>query len=98
MELQHNLIGKRGFEYIETATDEGNAAMTRANLKHGFAVCGLRSRPKRVQVLFSTRLPKRYESPPVDCQLQVLDVATAKGRPWPATGPNPTAGSRLDSE
>jgi ribosomal protein S18 acetylase RimI-like enzyme len=57
MELQHDLIGKRGFEYIETATDESNAAMTRANLKHGFAICGLRSRPKRVQVLFSRRLP-----------------------------------------
>jgi GNAT superfamily N-acetyltransferase len=56
MELQHELVRKRGFEFIETAADEGNVAMSRANLKHGFAICGLRSKPDRVQVLFSKSL------------------------------------------
>lgn len=32
MELQHELVRKRGFEFIETATDEGNVALSRANL------------------------------------------------------------------
>jgi ribosomal protein S18 acetylase RimI-like enzyme len=61
MELQHELVRRRGFEFIETATYEGNVAMSRANLKHGFAICGLRSKPNRVQVLFSKCLQQLTE-------------------------------------
>ena len=56
MELQHRFLGEQGFEVIETAADEGNTSMSQANLKHGFAICGLRNEPHRVQVLFSKRL------------------------------------------
>jgi GNAT superfamily N-acetyltransferase len=61
MEMQHELVRKRGFEFIETATDQGNVAMSRANLKHGFAICGLRSKPNQVQVLFSKSLQQQSE-------------------------------------
>jgi GNAT superfamily N-acetyltransferase len=56
MELQHAHVSDRGFETIETAADEGNTGMAQVNLKHGYVVCGIRSKPKRVQVLFSKSL------------------------------------------
>jgi GNAT superfamily N-acetyltransferase len=56
MELQHKFLHEQAFEVIETATNEGNASMSQANLKHGFTICGLRNEPHRVQVLFSKSL------------------------------------------
>ncbi len=57
MKTQHAWAAARGFAMVETSADQDNAAMARANLRHGFAVAGLRSEPRRVQVLFLKPLP-----------------------------------------
>jgi Acetyltransferase (GNAT) domain len=54
--LQHAWATERGFNVVETAADQGNVAMTQANLKFGFSICGLKHDPHRVQVLFSKDL------------------------------------------
>jgi predicted GNAT superfamily acetyltransferase len=56
MRRQHAWLRERGFETVETAADRDNLAMIRANLEHGFTVCGLRHKADRVQVLFSRDL------------------------------------------
>lgn len=57
MELQHNWVSEQRFKVVETAANQDNTAMTQANLKHGFVVCGIRNEPHRVQILFSKSLP-----------------------------------------
>jgi len=56
MEMQHNWLAGCGFKIVETAANQENAPMANVNLKHGFSVCGLRSEPHRVQVLFSKQV------------------------------------------
>ncbi|MBO9664731.1 GNAT family N-acetyltransferase [Dokdonella sp.] len=53
---QHAWLYERGFIAVETATNRDNLAMTQANLRHGFAVCGLKHKSDRVQILFSKEL------------------------------------------
>ena len=52
MRRQHRWLAEKGCAQVETSTDQGNAAMARINLQEGFAVCGTRSMPGRVQVLY----------------------------------------------
>jgi GNAT superfamily N-acetyltransferase len=56
MHQQHQWIARRGFTQIETATEQGNQAMTRLNLAHGFAVTGFRAEPDRNMVVLSKLL------------------------------------------
>lgn len=56
MERQHDWLAQRGYSIVETAANQGNVAMAQANLRHGFSVCGCRSEPPRVQILFSRAL------------------------------------------
>lgn len=49
---QHRWAASRGYRLVETSTDVGNHAMTRLNLRQGFAICGTRKEPHRMQVLF----------------------------------------------
>lgn len=58
-ELQHAWAAAQGFTAVETATDQANAAMAQANLRAGFAVCGMKTDPERVQVLFRKELARR---------------------------------------
>lgn len=53
---QHRWLAERGYTLVETAVDQENQAMAQANLRHGFSVCGVRTEPHRVQILFSKRL------------------------------------------
>ena len=52
MRRQHRWLREMGCTQVETSTDQGNAAMARINLQEGFTVCGTRSMPGRVQVLY----------------------------------------------
>ena len=52
MRRQHRWLEEMGCAQVETSTDPGNAAMARINLQEGFSVCGTRSTPGRVQVLY----------------------------------------------
>ncbi len=52
MRRQHHWLKEMGCSQVETSTDQGNVAMARVNLQEGFAVCGTRSMPGRVQVLY----------------------------------------------
>ncbi len=52
MRRQHRWLRERGCSQVETAADQGNTAMAHVNLQEGFAVCGSRSMPGRVQVLY----------------------------------------------
>ena len=52
MRHQHRWLRERGCTQVETATDQGNVAMARVNLQEGFTVCGSRSMPGRMQVLY----------------------------------------------
>ena len=52
MRRQHRWLRERGCAQVETSTDQGNAAMARVNLQEGFTVCGTRSMPGRMQVLY----------------------------------------------
>ena len=45
-----------GCAQVETSSDQGNVAMARVNLQEGFTVCGTRSMPGRVQVLYLKEL------------------------------------------
>lgn len=56
MQRQHAWLRERGFAAVETATNRDNLAMTQANLRHGFAICGLRQKSERVQILFAKEL------------------------------------------
>jgi predicted GNAT superfamily acetyltransferase len=56
MELQHSWAREQGFQFAETATDQANMAMTHANLKAGFFICGLKNKQGQMQVLFSKAL------------------------------------------
>ena len=56
MERQHRWLRELGYATIETAANQANRAMSRLNLAHGFTVCGLRTDPGRVQVLYSKSL------------------------------------------
>ena len=58
-ELQHAWAANQGFAAVETSVDQANDAMTRANLHAGFGVCGMKSEPGRVQVLFRKDLARR---------------------------------------
>ncbi len=53
---QHRWLKDRGCALVETATDQGNVAMARVNLQEGFTVCGTRSMPGRMQVLYLKQL------------------------------------------
>ena len=52
MRRQHRWLKEMGCAQVETSTDQGNAAMARVNLQEGFTVCGTRSMPGRLQVLY----------------------------------------------
>ncbi len=56
MRHQHHWLKEMGCSQVETSTDQGNVAMARVNLQEGFAVCGTRSMPERVQVLYLKEL------------------------------------------
>jgi ribosomal protein S18 acetylase RimI-like enzyme len=56
MDRQHRWLAERGYAVVETAVDQENTAMAQANLRHGFSVCGVRTEPQRVQILFSKAL------------------------------------------
>jgi predicted GNAT superfamily acetyltransferase len=57
MQRQHRWLAERGYAVVETAVEQENTAMAQANLRHGFSVCGVRTEPQRVQILFSKPLP-----------------------------------------
>jgi predicted GNAT superfamily acetyltransferase len=52
MRRQHHWLKAMGCSHVETATDQDNVAMARINLQEGFAVCGSRCEPGRMQVLY----------------------------------------------
>ena len=52
MRRQHRWLRDKGCTEVETSTNQGNLAMARVNLQEGFAECGSRSVPGRVQVLY----------------------------------------------
>ncbi len=52
MRHQHRWLKEMGCSHVETATDQHNVAMARVNLQEGFTVCGSRSDPGRMQVLY----------------------------------------------
>ena len=52
MRRQHRWLEEMGCAQVETSSDQGNVAMARVNLQEGFTVCGMRSMPGRVQVLY----------------------------------------------
>ena len=52
MRRQHRWLAECGCRLVETSTDQGNLAMARVNLQEGFRVCGRRSSPGRVKVLY----------------------------------------------
>lgn len=58
MQRQHDWIARHGYSVVETAADQGNIAMARVNLRHGFSVCGLRTREDRTQILYAKTLPR----------------------------------------
>ncbi len=58
-ELQHAWAAEQGFAAVETSADQANDAMTRANQRAGFVVCGMKTEPGRVQVLFRKELTRR---------------------------------------
>ena len=58
---QHRWTAGRGYRLVETSTDVGNHAMTRLNLRQGFAICGTRNEPRRLQVLFIKTLSPEAE-------------------------------------
>ena len=53
MERQHRWLVQRGYAMVETAVNQENLAMAQANLRHGFSVCGVRTDPQRIQILYS---------------------------------------------
>ena len=53
---QHRWLKEMGCLEVETSTDQGNVAMARVNLQEGFTVCGTRSVPGRMQVLYLKQL------------------------------------------
>ena len=59
MERQHKWIAARGYTVVETSANQENVAMAQVNLRHGFAVCGIRVEPARTQVLYSKELPSK---------------------------------------
>jgi ribosomal protein S18 acetylase RimI-like enzyme len=56
MDRQHAWLVERGYAVVETAANQENHAMAQANLRHGFSVCGLRTEPHRVQILYAKEL------------------------------------------
>jgi GNAT superfamily N-acetyltransferase len=50
--LQHQCAHARGYTTLETSADRTNAAMSRINLQEGYRVCGARSEPHRMQILY----------------------------------------------
>jgi predicted GNAT superfamily acetyltransferase len=56
MSQQHDWLASRNYHAIETAVNQDNYAMAQVNLRHGFEVCGVRTEPHRVQILFSRQL------------------------------------------
>lgn len=56
MERQHQGLARSGYFTVETATNQENLAMAGVNLRHGLSICGLRTEPHRVQILFSKAL------------------------------------------
>ena len=58
MRLQHEWAQERGYALLETSTDQGNVAMSLVNLQEGFAVCGTRCEPRRLQILYLKQLRK----------------------------------------
>jgi predicted GNAT superfamily acetyltransferase len=56
MQVQHEWVRGCGYALLETSTDQVNSAMSRVNLQEGFAVCGTRAEPNRLQVLYLKRL------------------------------------------
>jgi len=56
MVAQHDWLREQGFGRVETASNQENQIMARANLKHGLLVCGMRHEPHRVQILFAKQL------------------------------------------
>jgi GNAT superfamily N-acetyltransferase len=56
MNQQHDWLAKRHYQTVETAVNQENRAMAQLNIRHGFEVCGIRTEPHRVQVLFFKQL------------------------------------------
>jgi hypothetical protein len=50
--LQHQCAQARGYAEVETSADRQDAAMSRINLQEGYRVCGARSEPHRLQILY----------------------------------------------
>lgn len=50
--LQHQCAQARGYTLLETSADRADAAMSRINLQEGYRVCGARSEPHRLQILY----------------------------------------------
>jgi len=61
MDRQHRWLVERGYAVVETAANQENHAMAQANLRRGFSVCGVRTEPHRVQILYSKELRQRGE-------------------------------------
>jgi predicted GNAT superfamily acetyltransferase len=61
MRRQHAWLAQRGYRVVETAADQDNHAMARANLRHGFSICGMRAEPTRTQILYLKMLVRRDE-------------------------------------
>lgn len=59
MRMQHEWVRGRGYALLETSTDQGNSAMLHVNVQEGFAVCGTRAEPHRLQVLYLKQLRDR---------------------------------------
>jgi ribosomal protein S18 acetylase RimI-like enzyme len=56
MDRQHRWLVQRGYSIVETAANQENHAMAQANLRHGFSICGVRTEPQRIQILYSKSL------------------------------------------
>jgi predicted GNAT superfamily acetyltransferase len=56
MVRQHRWLVQRGYSIVETAANQDNHAMAQANLRHGFSICGVRTEPQRIQILYSKLL------------------------------------------
>ncbi len=61
---QHEFAQTHGYEFIETRTRAGNAAMLMLNIDLGFRICGFETdRGGHEVVTFRKELPEKQESP-----------------------------------
>jgi hypothetical protein len=47
---------RREYTVVETSANQENVAMAQVNLRHGFAVCGIRVKAARTQAWYSKAL------------------------------------------